>query len=223
MDLDDLEEEVRDFASEIDSLCEDDYELDDLYKGVQIYFSPIHYGADIMFLGINPGAGYYNYWNEKVEKFYELDEHEYITYSDDDGYTLAQEWYSIFDNIGRLDLLEDSFKTNCYYFATEDTSDLNQLKRLLRDNSMWVDDKAQEWTETMLEEINPRLLILEGMKVKNLIQNWYGDDYEEYNRYRGYINSLSIEVIVVERIYSNIKNKDKVENNLERMINNLEL
>ena len=54
-----IQKEVKTLADKIIKLTETDEQLKHLYKGTQIYMSPIQIKPEIMFLGINPGAGHY--------------------------------------------------------------------------------------------------------------------------------------------------------------------
>ena len=53
MNIEDLENDVIDFASEILNLCAKDSGLDEVFLGTQIFFSPMVYDADIMFSKLN--------------------------------------------------------------------------------------------------------------------------------------------------------------------------
>lgn len=216
MNIEDLENDVIDFASEILNLCAKDSGLDEIFLGTQIFFSPMVYDADIMFLGINPGPGYYDYYEEKVERYYPLDKHEYIEYD----YTLAQECKEIFSDIGRFDLLENSFKSNCSYFATRGTKEYNTLRNILWNyKGNEFNEKCEEWTHSLLEQVNPSLLICEGKHVANILKKyWYSGDYTESDSYSFHINSLNIDVMVAERTYSNLKNKSLIEKSLKNHI-----
>ncbi len=216
MNIEDLENDVIDFASEILNLCAKDRGLDKVFLGTQIFFSPMVYDADIMFLGINPGPGYYDHYGEKVERYFPLDKHEYIEYD----YTLAQEWKEIFSDIGRFDLLENSFKSNCCYFATRGTKEYNTLRNILWNyKGNEFNEKCEEWTHSLLEQVNPSLLICEGKHVANILKKyWYSGDYTESDSYSFHINSLNIDVMVAERTYSNLKNKSLIEKSLKNHI-----
>ncbi len=82
-----------------------------------------------------------------------------------------------------------------------------------------LNDKAKLWTDIMLREINPKLLICEGMYVRNLLRDWwYQDEYIEYNPYSGYLPSMEIEVMTVKRTYSNLCNTERIEQALRKKI-----
>ncbi len=218
MDIEDIEEEVEVLADELDDFCDNSQDADRLYLGTQIFFSPMVYNADIMFLGINPGPGYYNYYNRKVRNFYPLEEHEYLNLS----YTLAGAWRSIFENLGRMDLLENSFKSNCFYFSTETTKSLEQLKSLAWNyRNIDLDKKSEAWTDALLEEVNPKLLICEGKAVKKMLSSWYKYDFTDYDEFSGYLENHGIEVMIAERMSCNLKNKARIEKSLRKYIRDL--
>jgi len=54
-------------------------------------------------------------------------------------------------------------------------------------------------------------------------KQWWGSDFAERNQYRGYIDSLDIEVMTASHRYSNLQNKDAIERSLGKLINQLNL
>ena len=228
MDIDDVQEmqdEVENFARKIERISKRNRQVKRLFKGTQIYFSELTELPTIMFLGINPGAGYYNWTNRIVKRFYPLDSNEYYDfYFKEDGYTLAKEWGDIFDNgINRLDLLENSVKSNCYFFATSGTKELKQLKNELDGiTEEDLESKSQEWNRILLDYVQPYILICEGVSVRDKLYEWYPDEFEMYDDYTGKLSldSGSIDVLVVKRSYSNIRDKDVVIDELQSLIEN---
>ena len=75
--LEQLSEEVKILSEQIVDICKKDEEINSLYLGTQIYFSPIKKETDLMFIGINPGAGFYNGTGKRVMNFCPLEKSEY--------------------------------------------------------------------------------------------------------------------------------------------------
>jgi len=79
-----LQKEVIEVNEKILSLCEQNPKIKELYKGCQIYFSPLIKNPDLMLIGINPGSGFYKANRTIVQKFEPLEKY-------GEGYDLAQE------------------------------------------------------------------------------------------------------------------------------------
>lgn len=174
--LENLQSEVKAFADKIIEISKSDEKVKDLYKGVQIYFSRIQEKPKFMFLGINPGSGYFDYNHECVYRFEPLEEIEYKTYD----YKLAVEWKYVFGNkenmLNRMDLLENAFKTNLYYIATKDKKDLDKLRRHLSNNYGLREEcfrKPYEWTKTFIDVIKPEIILCEGFSVLDELKKIY--------------------------------------------------
>lgn len=213
--LEKLQNEVKVFADKIIKISKSDEKVKKLYKGVQIYFSPIQEKPKFMFLGINPGSGYFDYNHECVYRFEPLEEIEYKTYD----YKLAVEWKYVFGNkenmLNRMDLLENAFKTNLYYIATKDKKDLDVLRRYLSNNYGLREEcfiKPNEWTKTFVDVIKPEIILCEGFTVYNELKRVYPElnHIKEFNKnYKiSYINNndAKIAVIACSRIFSTIRN-----------------
>ena len=53
-----LQIEVDYYAKKIEDICKTDKEIDSLYLGTQVFFSPLKPGQmDLFFIGINSGGG----------------------------------------------------------------------------------------------------------------------------------------------------------------------
>ena len=111
-DIEKLQNEVNEIANQIEKLCKTDTELEKLYMGVTVYMSPLIQNSELLFLGINPGAGSYKHGNIKLHRIEPLDKSEYET----EEYDLQNEWITIFgpkERINNIELLYKSVKTNC--------------------------------------------------------------------------------------------------------------
>ena len=78
--LEQLSEEVKILSEQIVDICKKDEEINSLYLGTQIYFSPIKKETDLMFIGINPGAGFYNGTGKRVMNFWHTRTANYIIF-----------------------------------------------------------------------------------------------------------------------------------------------
>ena len=130
-EIEKLQNEVDTIATQIEEICKTDSEINDLYCGTQIYLSPLKSQMDLMFIGINPGAGSFNHSGKKPHRVQPLEKSEYET----EEYNLQREWLDVFGKdygINNLELLYNGFKTNCCFFATENTEKLKKLKSKLK-------------------------------------------------------------------------------------------
>ena len=144
---------------------------------IQLHSLPLSFpiaSSDIelfLILGINPGAGSYKHGNIKLHRIEPLDKSEYET----EEYDLQNEWITIFgpkERINNIELLYKSVKTNCCFFATENTQKLQKLKsRLLYKYKINISEKEKKWIKTILNYVNPRIIICEGFGAFNSLKN----------------------------------------------------
>jgi hypothetical protein len=169
--LNKLETEVKELNDKIISLCAKDTELNKLYKGCQIYFTPIRIKPDIMILGINPGAGYFRINNQPVQMFGAPAENEKSDY--------MEEIYALFRKINNPGLRDKSFISNIYYFSTNGGKELYSLKKLLpEDIRNEFKEKAKEWTKCLIAEIDPPLIFCMGVEAWGYLKDFYKEDFE---------------------------------------------
>jgi hypothetical protein len=97
------------------------------FRGIQILFTPLIHNPKFMFIGINPGAGYYNNEGKKinnVKRFSPMQNSEYVGQE----YRLAKETRKLFELAGISKMeLKNSVKSNYYFLATKNTNDLLKL------------------------------------------------------------------------------------------------
>ncbi len=218
-----IQEEVKSFAEKIVEIAKTDGKVRDLYKGTKIFFSPVVKNPKFMFLGINPGVSPAAKGDElkcEVEPMKKMD------YSAED-YRLANGWKYIFgekdEMLNRMDLLENSFKTNFYYVTTKDMDSLYELLNLLKNKYDLPEEsffKPCEWTKTLISIVNPEFILAEGFAVfKELKKRCYPDmmcdstQWGNNENYKiGYINNegTSVEVIACRRRYSDIENASEI-------------
>ena len=86
-----LTEEAKSIDSKLTALFETDEEIRNVFRGTSLWYSPIVEKPEVMFLGINPGAGFYNNNNHQLCHFFEpLKIMEYTDPKQD--YKLKWEW-----------------------------------------------------------------------------------------------------------------------------------
>jgi len=208
-----LENEVRELNNKIISLSNDNKEIKELYKGCQIYFSPVRKNPGIMVIGINPGAGYFRYNNQISQLFeppLENEKSEYI-----------EELKLLFRKMDNQDLIERAFITNIYFFATNGDSDLRKLITLLPENiRIEFENKTKEWIKLFIKEIDPKIIFCMGAFSWDKLKAFYKENIEIIHE-KGNIFEAKIEnktIIACSRSYNIIKNIDSVANKLKEYL-----
>ena len=176
----------------------------DKYKGFQILFSPLQSQPDFMFVGINPGAGFFNSTRELANRLVPEENMEYVN----SNYALARETKKLFELMGLTNGdLSRAVKTNFYFLATENERDLNEIINFL--DPMDFEKKSKDWNKRLIQMIQPKIIICEGksaytkvLQHDNLKQNWDGDV--------AYTNWNGIHVVGYKRRFSNIRGKEEL-------------
>ena len=153
---------------EIVGLAKENPEIQSLYKGCQLLFSPLIQRPKILLVGFNPGGGYFNWHGEIVEEFQPMKALEYYLNS----HPLAEQTKSLFRQAGREeDLQHYTVKTNFYYWATDNVADFNRLMQLLPEElSTKIFHMARIWTKQLIDVLQPEMIITEGFKAFNELE-----------------------------------------------------
>jgi hypothetical protein len=219
-----LKEEVENFRNLVLQMIEKNPTAEKLYKGCTILYSPLHENPEIMFIGINPGAGFYKKSGIKIREDIDLeptDSFEYLDYVDDveNDYKIASETREVFERANLYHLLEKCVKTNYFYFITSGERDLDKLFLSLGDE-MYLKFHllAQKWTKEMIEMVNPKIIICEGKSAFVKIKDIYSIS-PTWNNSIGYFESPNKTMIVgYKRRYSNIQDKNELIDLLKKEI-----
>ena len=221
-----LQNEVDTVVTQIEEICKTDKEVDSLYLGTQIFFSPLKpQQMDLFFIGINPGCGSYKYSGSKPRSIIPLEKSGYET----EEFSLQDDWLYIFgekEKINNLDLLYQGFKTNCSFISTTDSEALRKLKSILKYKyKMDLSSKEREWIRTLIAYVEPRIIICEGFGAFDSLSKMYSleefkiSENEKQSTHKiAYLNKY-IPVLGFKRlINSRFKDpEDVVETLLEKM------
>lgn len=183
-EIETIGQEVKEFADRLIQRANEDEELGKLYKGTQIFFSPVVKNPQILFLGINPGSGYFNGTHKPVYKFEPQEKMEYVSeefnLSDDWKYVFGHSWYKDNpDSLQRPDILENACKINCFFFATNNSRDLKKLIKLSQKyfgNELFV--KSKDWTRRIVRFLEPQIIICEGKQAFVYFENFFRPELE---------------------------------------------
>ena len=221
--LNKIQNEVKELDNTILEICKTNKVVDELYTGMQIYFSPLVLNPTIMFLGINTGAGNLKWEGIRAKRFEPLDKIDYMKYR----YKFAIQNIKLFESIGRIDLLENAFKTNLYYIGTNKQKDIKKLfTNLYNIAGIECYSKFHNYTKIFIENIKPKILICEGKYVFNTINQIYKIENKNIKKVENsHIISTKLDnmyIIVYNRCLSSIMNRDILSKELKKLINIVE-
>ena len=196
--------EIEGFLAEIENDKDLEKILEKYYKGIQVFLSRLIYKPKFMFIGINPGAGFYNYEGKKVKRLSPLESMEYIG----QDYKLATETRELLRLAGiPISDSNNSVKTNYYFLSTTNANDLFSLLSHLKKHKVY--NKSKNWINKLIDIIEPEFIICEG---KTVFDKLVKDRDCKVSEIDGvfYTEIDKIKVIGYKRIFSNILNKEKV-------------
>lgn len=219
-EIEKLSMEAKVFHEKIMALKNSNEEIERLYYGTQVFFSPVKQ-SNLLILGFNPGSGYHDANKGKlVQKFKPERTHEYITCD----YDLANQTRGIFESISKMEDLENSVKSNIYFTATKNIREFNKLTNAMKKvdilNDFWHNSKL--WQNTIIEFVSPNLILCEGFQVyKDLDYHFAIEPILEMESLKvGKIDFNDKKIIVVsyKRVYSNILNPELIAKTLDKYI-----
>lgn len=191
---------------------------DDLYKGTVILFSDIFYQPEFLFIGINPGAGFFKATGIKYRES-ELDPDcgfEYILAENEYDYTLARETRELFRRSSFANSLNQAVKSNLFYTCTTSAYDLHEFNRIVletTDINLW--ELSAQWTKKLIQLISPKVVICEGKYVVDRLSEYYSVKVDWQGEVCRFNLPLNIKAIGYKRRYSNIRNPEALLQEIE--------
>lgn len=207
-----LKFEVETFLNKIESDESLQVVLKKYFRGIQVLFTPLNYKPKFMFIGINPGAGYYNNEREKgknVKRLSPMKNTEYVGQK----YRLATETRKLFElaEIPQT-YLKNSVKSNFYFLATKNSNELSKL--LIGLEKYNIESVSEMWINKLVEIVEPEFIICEGKSAfEKFTKSTVLKNDEVYFKKIG-----NLKVIGYKRYLSNILNKEKVVNLLKEKL-----
>jgi hypothetical protein len=138
-----IETEVRDLFEELQQLPG----FMKYYRGTQVLYSSLSWQPVFIFIGINPGAGF---WNESLRKtgkgqvMFRTWAQKKLEYSYKDfRYPLAVSTRNLFRKAGCQEHLAAAVKSNCFFFATSTEKELYQM--LSHGRVLKIYQKSSDW------------------------------------------------------------------------------
>jgi len=164
--------EVKEIHERILKVCESDIRLKKIYSGCNIYWSPLYKNPDILFFGTNP-SNRYGMLN-KFEPEAKLDK--------DDAF--RKELKDCFKAVGKPEYTESIVFTNRYFFATKNTKELWLFFDIANKHfqNYEIQLKQEEWIQTIINELNPRLIIVGGKSIWGKFDKFNAETLEETNK-----------------------------------------
>ncbi len=208
-----IKKEVESFNSKILSESELKKQIEKYYKGIQVMFSPITEKPKIMFIGINPGAGFFNENNRNVKRFSPLNKNEYSH----GEYRLAQQTRRLFElaELTEQDLA-NSVKSNCFFFATKSEKELYQFLSHLKSKKVYT--KSEKWINNLVSIIQPEIIICEGKSAfEQFIKGKKCEFEKEKEKEVLYTKWNNIDIIGYKRNFSNIIDIENVAKKLKQI------
>lgn len=189
--------------------------VDKHYKGIQVLFSPLIYKPKVMFIGINPGAGFFNWKKRPVKRYSALDNNEYY-YSD---YRLAQQSQKLFElsGLGKEEL-KNTVKTNCFFFATKNQKELYKMLSHLKPKDVY--SKSAKWTDDLVTLVKPEIIICEGKSAFDRFIENKNIDSKKLSENVFYTKYGDIKVLGYKRNFSNISYIEEVALELKNCLKN---
>ena len=179
-----------------------------LYKGIQLYFSPLN-RSEILFIGINPGIGYFNYHKRNVKKLSPLEKFEY----NGQKYILATQTKRIFKDLELGKLFSNAVKINQFPFATRDENDLKTLLDKY-DSDFKLYYLSKQFLVQTINTVEPKLIICEGKSSFDRLKKILQVDPIEYNENTYVLKTDQFVAIGYKRHLSFIKDKEELKNKI---------
>ena len=202
-----IKSEIEKFLNEIENDKNLTEQLKKYFKGIQVFFSPLIYKPKFMFIGINPGAGFFNNEGNQSNNVKRLSPMQYTDYVGQQ-YKLAKETRELFKlaEISENDL-KNSVKSNYYFLATTNAKDLFSLLSHLKIYKIY--SKSKRWINHLIDIVEPEVIICEGKTVFEKLAKDRNCIVSEINGIY-YTEFGKTKVIGYKRIFSNILNKKEV-------------
>lgn len=185
-------------------------ENESLYKGIQLYFSPLQ-KADILFIGINPGIGYFKSNNKNVKRLNPLEKFEY----NGQKYYLAKQTKKLFKELNLGFTFSKSVKINHFPYATATENDLKKLLEKHKEKLKLYTTAKNFVLETILE-VEPKLIICEGKSSFDRLKKYFEVESIEYNHDTYVFKTENFVAIGYKRNLSHIKNKSQLKEKIQK-------
>jgi len=203
---------------QIVGLAKKDPEIQTIYKGCQLLFSPLINKPKILLIGFNPGGGYFKHHGFISENFEPMQGLEYYL----NKHSLGEQTKDLFRQAGREeDLKNHCVKTNFYFWATDNVADFNRLMMLLTNElSQKIFHQARVWTKQLIENLQPEMIVTEGFKTYEEIAVLFPQKLHEESKecVRSFMTQEGVKVLGYKRNQGSIIGKEEIISAINTMV-----
>lgn len=211
-----LKEEISLYRKRIQEVIISGTEEESLCKGFAVWFSELKFQPTFLFIGINPGAGFYREYGIKYRDT-DLDPSDCFEYCEYGG-KLAEDTIEVFSKLKLEEELLNSVKTNIHYIVTNNQKELIRLQGLLIDKfGINLYEKAEQWTKKIIEIIQPKCILCEGAYSAMRLAEYYGVNFDWQNNICRFMIKEDTFVIGYKRTYATIMNKNELQNQIGKV------
>jgi len=210
--------EVKNYNLELNKILKENQELKNLFYGFEVIDGELINNPQILFIGINPGAGDIN----NIERdIFETERISYLDIFNDDyridypnTYHLAEKTIKFFRLAGWNDekikeVFLNSTKSNFYHIATENVDDLNKLFRISGIKEEYF-KKSAEFTVDLVKILKPKIVILEGKSVyDNLLGEWFPNKKDWVENQFTYVKDENMNTMLLAYNRRNFTNENR--------------
>ncbi len=147
-----LDQWAEGFIAEVDGVWSKYPTLD---AGYAVFYSPVTFNPDLMIVGFNPGGNSSSFVREKAMKL--PDQHEYIQ----EDYLIAKKMRALFENIGKLNVLKASVKTNLIFFRSPSAQAWAHVDPTAR---LELEEFCGTKIKEMVTKLKPKVILAEGIE-----------------------------------------------------------
>jgi len=221
--IEEWKKQVNEYLNSLNHELQKDEKAIELYYGFEVIDGVLIENPDILFIGINPGAG------DKNRNFEIKMETERISYldifntevEDKYRYPLATNTVKMLEGAGFSEveiiklLTERCVKTNLYHIATNNEGDIdNVFKSNPTVKAIDYRNRSSKFCVDLIKIIKPKIVVFEGKSAYNqIIVECYGHS-NTWNEQQGFgflfDHQTKIEYIGYSRTFSNINNCENV-------------
>lgn len=135
-------------------------------SGYAVFYGPVRENPTFLFIGMNPAGTGKDFEGKKRMLEIAKDKSqpmEYIIYKDSvSNYPIAYRTHRVFKRAGLLKDLRDSVKMNLFFFRSRNTQAMKELPEYEE-----LELFCQEIIKEAVEEIRPKVIIAEGVKLES--------------------------------------------------------
>ena len=139
-------------------------------SGFAVFYSPVFYEPDVLFVGFNPGGSPADFDVDRSRRV--PTQHEYLH----EHYDLARKMRGMFATLGKLETLKNSVKMNSIFFRTSNSDKWRTIPTLTRHR---LEGFCDQRVRQIIEVLHPRIIICEGHESFDKVRSLFCPDLPE--------------------------------------------